>query len=258
MVLPLIQYAIMLGISLNTPPAPPVVEDGPRFLDELINRYRTGTYPEILFNNVGGLIFGRYPDLFFTGRFFRVLGMFLIGLYISKNMIFDVAANRPLIRKTMIWGAIIGIPCNIALAMIMTTDAYESLEPMGIIQPLAYAFGVPALALCYASAFALIYTRKGRDSALHVFAPVGQLALTNYLMQSVICVFIFMSYGLGLEATIGPAYLSLIAFAIYIFQVIFSHIWIRHYRFGPAEWLWRSLTYRQRQPFRKTEAALQP
>jgi uncharacterized protein len=252
MLLPVIQYAIFWGIHLASPPAA-VADDGSgAFFQQIILTYRNGSYKEIVETNMGGLILGRYPDLIFTGRFFRVLAMFLVGFYISKNMLYaNIEANRPLIRKVMIWGAVIGIPCNIVLAMMMTTDAYYSYQPMGIIQPLVYAFGVPALCLFYAAAIALMFQRKDLRKIWMVFAPVGQLALTNYLMQSVICVFIFMSYGLGLEATIGPAKLSLIAFAIYIVQVIFSHAWVRYFRFGPMEWLWRSLTYWKRQPFLK-------
>ncbi|WAC12641.1 DUF418 domain-containing protein [Dyadobacter pollutisoli] len=250
MLIPIAQYAIMWAIHSANPPAP-VVEEGPRFFDQVILTFRTGSYPEIMQMNIGGLIVARYPDLFFTGRFFRVLAMFLIGFYISRNMIYaNIAAHRPLIRKVMIWGAVIGIPCNIVLAMMMTTDAYYDFEPTGIIQPLVYAFGVPGLALCYAAIFALLFENPGWKKRLMVFAPVGQLALTNYIMQSLICACIFMSYGLALEAQIGPARLALIAFAIYTFQIIFSHIWIRYFRFGPMEWIWRSLTYKKWQPFR--------
>jgi uncharacterized protein len=250
--LPIIQYAIFWAMNLVSPPEPIVAQEGPRFFDQLIQIARTGSFIEILQNNIGGLIFGRYPDLLFTGRFFRILAMFLVGFYISKNMLYaNVEANRPLIRKVMIWGAIIGIPCNIALAMMMTTEAYYNYEPLGIIQPIVYAFGVPALCLFYASAIALMFQNDLMKKRLMIFAPVGQLALTNYLMQSVICVFIFMSYGLGLAATIGPAKLTLIAFAIYISQLVFSHIWIKFFRFGPMEWLWRSLTYGKWQAFRK-------
>lgn len=254
LLLPVIQYAVFWGMNLANPPAPVVQPpaEGPSFFDILIKTYQTGSFVDTVKNNIGGLIFGRYPDLFFTGRFFRVLAMFLVGLYISKNMLYaNVASNRPLIRKIMIWGAVIGIPCNIILANMMTTDAYYNLEPMGIIQPLVYAYGVPALCLFYASAIALLYEDQGWKKILNVFAPVGQLALTNYLMQSVICVFIFMSYGLGLYAKVPPAKMSLIAVAIYTVQVIYSHIWIRHFYFGPMEWLWRTLTYGKSQPFIK-------
>jgi uncharacterized protein len=158
MLLPIIQYAIFWAINMANPPEPVVVEEGPRFFDQLIVTYRTGSFSEIIQMNIGGLIFGRYPDLIFTGRFFRVLAMFLVGFYIAKNMLFaNVQANRALIRKTMIWGAVIGIPCNIVLAMMMTTHAYFELEPMGIIEPIVYAFGVPALCLFFASAIALLF-----------------------------------------------------------------------------------------------------
>jgi uncharacterized protein len=254
LLLPVIQYAIFWGLNLANPPAPvvPSPTDAPGFFDILINGYQTGSYVDIIKNNIGGLIFGRYPDLFFTGRFFRVLAMFLVGLYISKNMLYaNVEANRPLIRKVMLWGAVIGIPCNIILANMMTTDEYYNLGPTGIIQPLVYAYGVPALSLFYASAIALLYQNQGWKKLLNIFAPVGQLALTNYLMQSLICVFIFMSFGLGLYARVAPVKLSLIALAIYTAQVIYSHIWIRHFHFGPMEWVWRTLTYGKSQPFIK-------
>ncbi len=251
MLLPIFQYFIFWGINLSNPSLP-VAEDDSRFFDEILKTYQTGNFPDIVKMNVGGLILGRYPDLLFTGRFFRVLAMFLIGFYISRNMIYaNIEANRPLIQKVMIWCAIIGIPCNIVLAMMMTSEAYYDLEPSGIIQPMVYAFGVPALALCYASVFALLFEHNQWKNRLLVFAPVGQLALTNYLMQSLICAFIFMSYGLAQEAKVGPAWLSVIAFGIYIFQIIFSHIWIRYFRFGPMEWLWRSLTYKKWQAFRR-------
>lgn len=254
MLLPVVQYTIFWGMNMANPPAPVPAPpaDEPRFFDLIIKTYQNGSFAEILTTNLGGLIVGRYPELFFTGRFFRVLAMFLIGLYISKNMIYArVQEHLPLIRKVLIWGAVIGIPCNIILANSMKTEAYFNLEPTGIIQPLVYAFGVPALSLFYAAAITLLYQGSVGKKILGIFRPVGQLALTNYLMQSVICVFIFMSYGLGLTARVGPLHLCLIALGIYTAQVIFSHVWIRYFQFGPMEWLWRTLTYKRRQTFLK-------
>ncbi|RYY10563.1 MAG: DUF418 domain-containing protein [Chitinophagaceae bacterium] len=254
-ILPIIQYAIFWGINLSNPRAavPPSPEEN-AFFDQLIRTYQEGSFVEIITNNLGGLIVGRYPDLLFTGRFFRVLAMFLVGLYVSKNMLYaNVSANRVLIRRVMIWGAAIGIPCNIVLANMMTTNAYYDMAPSGIIQPLVYAFGVPALSLFYAAAIALLYQSDAWKRLLNIFRPVGQLALTNYIMQSVICVFIFMSYGFGLIGKIGPTFLTLIGLSIYIFQLAFSHAWLRWFRFGPMEWLWRSLTYLKWQPFLKTQ-----
>lgn len=256
--LPVIQYLIMQLVHLSDPPPPQNAggNSNPLF-DQLIQTYRTGSFWEIVQNNIGGLLFGRYPDLFFTGRFFRVLAMFLLGMYIAgKNLFLDLESRRQLLKKTVLYGALIGIPCNLILAIMMTTPAYYQLEPMGIIQPLVYALGVPALSLFYAASLALLFILPGWKSRLMVFAPVGQMALTNYLMQSVFCVFIFMSYGLGKEAFYGPAVLSLIAIGIYILQLTYSPIWLKYFHFGPMEWLWRTLTYQHIQRFRKKTSQL--
>jgi uncharacterized protein len=76
------------------------------------------------------------------------------------------------------------------------------------------------------------------------------MALTNYLMQTVICVFIFYGYGFGLFGSSGAAEATLIGIAIYLFQIVFSYIWLKNFRFGPVEWIWRQLTYRRFLPLR--------
>jgi uncharacterized protein len=82
-----------------------------------------------------------------------------------------------------------------------------------------------------------------------IFAPVGQMAFTNYLTQSIITSIFF--YGLGYFATLERYQLYYVVFSIWIFQIIFSHIWLRYFRLGPLEWIWRSLTYWKIQPITK-------
>ena len=78
---------------------------------------------------------------------------------------------------------------------------------------------------------------------LGVLAPAGKMALTNYLMQSLIASTVFYGYGLGEWQRWGRADLVLFVLFIFIAQVIFSHAWLRYFRYGPIEWLWRALTY---------------
>ena len=85
--------------------------------------------------------------------------------------------------------------------------------------------------------------------------PVGQMAFTNYLMQSLICGIIFYGIGFGLYGQLQRYELYYFVGGIWIFQIIISHIWLRYYRFGPMEWVWRSLTYWKLQPFKKSNAA---
>ncbi|RYY85398.1 MAG: DUF418 domain-containing protein [Chitinophagaceae bacterium] len=255
MLLPFIQYAIFWGIALAgpaAPPPPPADPAVPSFFDGLILRYQSGGFGTIVQNNVGGLLFGRYPDLLFTGRFFRVLAMFLVGFYATRRMIFaSISENRRFLQKLLLWGAVIGIPANFVLAGLMETGAYYGMEPWGILQPFVYAFGVPALSLCYAAGICLVYNKNKDRSWLRLFSPVGKMALTNYLAQSVVCCILFMGYGFGLFARVGPAKLVLIALALYAAQVAFSHWWLGRFLFGPMEWLWRSATYGKWQPMRK-------
>lgn len=253
--LPVLQYAIFWWQAQGTTPVD--LQQDYTFFEQVIAAYRSGSLGDILYMNIGGLLFGRYPDLIFTGRFFKVLAMFLLGYYVARKQLYaTIATNKPLLKKIMIWAAIIGIPCNVVLAQMMATEAYYTYDPLGIIQPIAYAFGVPALGICYACLVALLFQKNAWKRLLEVFAPFGRMALTNYLMQSVICCFIYQSYGFGLFATEGPVSFTLVGIGILIFQITFSQLWLSKYLYGPMEWLWRSMTYKRWQPLvkKKTEA----
>jgi uncharacterized protein len=82
-------------------------------------------------------------------------------------------------------------------------------------------------------------------------AAVGQMAFTNYITHSIICNFIFLGYGLSMYGKLQRHELYYIVIGIWIFQLIISPIWLKYFRFGPLEWGWRSLTYWERQPFKK-------
>jgi uncharacterized protein len=84
-----------------------------------------------------------------------------------------------------------------------------------------------------------------------ILAPVGQMALTNYLSQSLICTFIFYGWGLGLVGKVGTAVVIPLTLAIFVVQIVISGAWLKRFRFGPVEWAWRSLSYGQRQSMRR-------
>ena len=105
----------------------------------------------------------------------------------------------------------------------------------------------------YLSLLILLYKITPVRKLLDILAPVGQMAFTNYLSQSIITSVIF--YGFGLFATLQRYEVYYVVISIWLFQVIFSHIWLRYFRFGPFEWLWRSLTYLYRPPMLRRKAA---
>lgn len=194
--------------------------------------------------------FYRFADLLSTSRLPRVLGMFLIGLWVGRRELFrKVEAYGPLLRRVLVWGLALGLPANLALAYLMAGGA-ERFTPLALLQTTVYALGVAPLALAYAAGFALLWERPGWAGRLSIFAPVGRMALTNYLLQTLIGIGLFFGIGLGLGGKVSTVFLPPVALGIFLLQIGFSGIWLRSFRFGPMEWLWRSLTYRSWQPLR--------
>ncbi len=81
-------------------------------------------------------------------------------------------------------------------------------------------------------------------------AAVGRMVLSNYLMQTVICIFIFYGFGFNLYNELGRASLLFVMVMIWVFQFFFSIIWLRYFHYGPVEWLWRGLTLRKKIPLK--------
>ena len=107
----------------------------------------------------------------------------------------------------------------------------------------------------YLSLLILLYKIVPVKKILHVFAPVGQMAFTNYLSQSIITSIVF--YGIGFYSSLQRYEVYYVVVSIWIFQLIFSHIWMKYFLFGPFEWVWRSLTYLHRPPMRRRTAGEQ-
>lgn len=185
----------------------------------------------------------RIGDMLSSSRFQRVLAMFLVGMWAGRRMVFqNPAAHRAFFRRVLIWGLPLGLAGN-ALYAVLQLASDRSIE-----RDLAYALGVVPLAMSYVAAFSLLWLRPGARRVLAVFAPAGRAALTVYLSQTLICIALFYGIGLGYGGQVGPTLFLPIAAAIFAAQVLISFVWLRHFRFGPVEWLWRSLTYGRRQP----------
>jgi uncharacterized protein len=214
--------------------------------------YTSGTFLEVTEQRIYDYSSMGLTSFFVLG--FNVLAMFLVGVWFGQRQVFqDLEANRPRFRKLLIWGLIVGIVGNATYAtLIMTLPRFNPNWTL-LLATVAQGAGAPLLCLAYLSALALLSLRPGWGARLKVLAPVGQMALTNYLMQSIICTLIFYGYGLGLFGKVGPAAGILLTVVIYLIQIPISHWWMKRFRYGPAEWLWRSMTYLKLQPMRRSQ-----
>jgi uncharacterized protein len=106
------------------------------------------------------------------------------------------------------------------------------------------------VAFTYIAFILSTYQTFQRGPLLRPFTAVGRMAFTNYILQTFICTFIFYGHGLGLFAEVERLYQILIVFVIWSILIFFSNIWLKYFYYGPLEWVWRSLTYMQKQPFK--------
>lgn len=190
----------------------------------------------------------RLGDLVYQMRFTKVLGMFLVGLWVGRRAIYrNPGDHRILLGNVAKWGLGIGLPLSFARAALDMAGPETPLLSLAV--ETLYCLSTPTLALGYAAGAALLWS-KGRRALLEWAAPAGRLALTNYLSQSIIQGLIFYGWGLALIGRFGLAFVFPIALAIFAVQLAFSRWWLARFRFGPVEWLWRSLTYGKAQPMR--------
>jgi uncharacterized protein len=182
-----------------------------------------------------------------------VLALFLLGLALGKlGIAAQLSQRRRLLWRTLIFAALIGVPGNLAYALAAEL-LLSRLDGMMLLFAVA-TLAAPALCLAYACAFLLAWPTGVGQRILGPLRPVGRMALTNYLFQSLVCTTIFYGYGGGWFGSVGPAAGLLIALAVFAVQIPLSHAWLARFEFGPAEWLWRSLTYGRRQPWRRAAA----
>ena len=192
----------------------------------------------------GGMLGGPFP-------------LFLLGLYAGRRRIFqNLSAYLPFIRKALPWALGIGLVGTlVSVAGQWPTQAVPYSHSTRHLTGILWFVGTPALSFSYASVIILLVQKEAWMKLLTPLAAVGRTALTNYLLQSLIFTTMFYGYGLGLYGEIGPSLNVALTLLIYTFQVALSVWWLRRFRFGPMEWLWRTLTYDKLQPMRRQPIA---
>ncbi len=249
---PIPVYLLLYGLFVAfAPPLPPefTTADPVKALagwQAAINQVSTASFWEILTGFNPQYVIGRYIGLIVEMRFAKLLAMFLLGFYAYRKGFFqDPVAHLPTIRRVLKYGLLLGVIGNAVLAGVAWFEAPFPPSPLGILAVVGYAVGVAPMALFMIAAITLLWQAPASASILAILAPVGRMALTNYLLQTVFAVLIFYGYGLGWYGQVGPINATLIALGIFAFQIVLSRLWLRYFEYGPMEWIWRQLTYKQ-------------
>ena len=219
--------------------------------------YATGSLAEVAADNASAIPANPLEDVNSPESGLAVFAMFLLGFSVGRSGVLrDIPGHAAPIARVRAWGLGFGLSAMAAERVLAATAGYAvfRLQRAGpgvqFAGDLLFAFGIAALALGYAATLILAaQTPRGR-AVLAPLVGVGRLALTVYLTQTLMFTTLFYGYGFGQAFRLGPGAVTVWAMVIFAVQVVVCQWWSRRFRFGPMEWLWRSLTYLKWQPLR--------
>ena len=210
--------------------------------EAVINTYQNGSVADIFLLNFHNLAW-KYLGYFPSGQYFTLLGIFLLGYYLASTGFFT-ERSKPILL--LVISLIVGLLATFS-ARILGGSLYQWPPTLSnTLFKFLLLTGQIFMCMFYITCiYKIIQTSIGKR-ILNYLIPMGRMALSNYLCQTIIMVVIFYNFGFNLFGKIGLIPTAVIAMLILVLQIIFSNIWLRHFRFGPFEWLWRSLTYKKR------------
>lgn len=191
-------------------------------------------------------------------RGYLTFGFFLLGLYVGRDRWFKRFRDKTLPLTNLMWTGGILFCVGIALAALgfaqmgpeVTFDNWNAM--IGLTGMDLNNLGMTLIIFVL---FIWAYRKSFWERLLRSFAPYGRMALTNYVVQSLLGTFLFYGWGLGYLGEIPNRYTFLMGFAIIGLQMVLSHWWLKVFHYGPLEWLWRSATYLKWYPLMKSRTA---
>ncbi|MCC6970999.1 MAG: DUF418 domain-containing protein [Phycisphaerales bacterium] len=211
--------------------------------------YRDGGFASAL--AIRALSWGIFLIVCVVGFFWQVGALFCLGGALLKLRFFD--PDRAHWRKrAIVVGVVLGLPLSLLGVFGMSLFPNHKVLA-GVAMNFGINLGGPLMALAYISICATLVERGVLSGLTRALANAGRMALTNYLCQTLICTTIFYWYGLGLFGSFNEVQRLGVVLAVYAVELAWSAWWLARFRFGPMEWLWRTITYWKSQPMNRAE-----
>ena len=221
-------------------------------VDDALATYRGGWLEQLPTRSAMAFGFETFMLVIWGG--WRAGGLMLIGMALFKLDVFSARCSPRFYGALIAAALAAGIPVE-AYGVALDFEYGWALD-WSLLQGRQFNYWPSiAVGLGYVGLVMLACRSTALRRATRPFAAVGQTALSNYLLQTVICTTIFYGHGLGLYGSVDRVGQLGVVVGVWAVQLIASPLWLRRYRFGPAEWVWRSLTYGARQPLRRATAA---
>jgi uncharacterized protein len=258
-----ISSVLYLFFGFSLPHMPPEAYEGMKLswqpsqemIEHELAAYQSGWFQQMTFRIPSSLMMQTFVFLIFF--LWRAGGLMLVGMALFKWGVFTAGRSKRFYSLLMIVGFGVGLPIVI-YGVVQNFAANWSMDYARFFGSQFNYWGSLLVSLGYIGLVMLLCQLPKLFSITRVFGAVGRMALTNYLLQTIICTTIFYGHGWGLFGQVERTGQVLIVLGVWILQLIISPIWLRYYRFGPAEWLWRSLTYWQIQSIRHVAGPTPP
>lgn len=239
--------AVESNLQMWAPPAEQIAQE--------VAVYRGGWLRQMGHRVPSAIAFQTFIFLIYIG--WRVTGVMLIGMALFKWRVLSAERSGRFYRTMLAAGFGIGIPLIVTGVVRNFAAGWAWPYSMFIGWQFNY-WGSLGVAAGYIALVMLLCKSDWLAALRKRLAAVGRMAFTNYLLQSLICTTLFYGHGFGLFGKVQRWQQVLITIAVWTILLIFSPLWLQRFRFGPVEWLWRTLTYRKAQPMRAPRAMPAP
>ncbi|MCD4773500.1 MAG: DUF418 domain-containing protein [Bacteroidales bacterium] len=189
-------------------------------------------------------------NMFFMKVAWKTIGLMLIGMALYKWGVFSAELSKKAYIKGTVFGFVFGFPL-VVIGVVSNINANWSFEYSMFFGSQFNYWGGVFVSFGYISLIMILVKSKYINSIIKSFSAVGRMALSNYLLQTIICTTIFYGHGFGFFAKANRIEQIIIVLIIWLFQLIASTVYLKYFRYGPFEWFWRSLSYNKIQSFRK-------
>lgn len=253
----IIGSAISLVIGYSTPVWEPGEYEAVRMetwspesetIMEEIDFYRSSWERQILYRAPEA--FRMQTTIFIFESFWRISGLMLIGMALYKKRVFKAKQSVKYYSKMIGYGIGLGLPLVIIGTLLHFNYDWDFKLSFFYFSQFNY-WGSILMALGYIGIIMMVCKASTRGVVARRLADVGRMALSTYLIQSIVCSYIFYGHGLGLFGDLDRTAQAVFVLGMWIFNIAFASIWLSYFKYGPFEWLWRSLTYGKPQPIYK-------
>jgi len=216
-------------------------------IDAEIAAYRGSWTEQVTYRAPG--VFGLQTVGFIFESFWLYGGLMVIGMALYKWGLLSNERSTQFYRQLLVVGSVVGFGLILAGVWYRELVGWDTITVMLLARQFNY-WGSLFVALAYVSGIMLLCRAATGGPVKHALSAVGRTAFSNYLLQTVVATTMFYGHGLGLFGALNRVELLGVVLLIWSIQIPLSVVWLNRFRFGPVEWMWRTLTYGERQPLR--------